>query len=88
LIAFSKKGSISYLMLKAILLACSDFEARILSKMMKVSLRGSLPTRSLEMELANLSRFLLLNISQSHRSLRTRLNSSITLFFSCICATI
>ncbi len=79
--AFYKNGSISYFMLTAILFACYDLDAKILSNIMKVSLRGSFPTNSLEMEFANLSRFLLLNISQSHKSLRTRQNQSMTLFF-------
>ena len=52
---FSMKGIMSFLMLWASSTDCSDLAETALSKMMKTSLRGSFPTMSLLMLLANLS---------------------------------
>lgn len=74
LYAFYKNGSISSFILTAILFDCYDFDAKILSNNMNVSFKGSLPTNNFDIELANLSKFLELNIYQSQNSRNMRVN--------------
>lgn len=88
LYAFYKNGNISSFILTAILFDCYDFDANILSNNINVSFNGSLPTNNFDIEFANLSKFLELNIYQSQNSRNIRTNYYITLFFSFMCATI